>query len=101
MGIWSLPSLGAAADLVVASMRSSLHLARVELLDDATVESLTAYSGYTAPVAHTLMVEFEGSAAEVDAQYQQFTGLAHTFAAVEFASSSEPDESALLAAGPS
>lgn len=96
MGIWSLPSLGAAADLVVASMRSSLHLARVELLNDATVESLTAYSGYTAPIAHTLMVEFEGSVAEVDAQYQQFTGLAHTFAAVEFASSGEPDESALL-----
>lgn len=96
MGIWSLPSLSAAVELVVASMRSSLRLARVELLDDTTVGALGAYNGYAAPIAHTLMVEFEGSAAEVDAQYRQFSRLAQTFAGVEFASSSEPAESARL-----
>lgn len=96
MGIWSLPSLGAAAELVVASMRSSLRLARVELLDDLTVEALRAYNGFAAPVAPTLMVEFEGSAEEVQSQYRQFARLAETFAAVEFASSFEPAESARL-----
>lgn len=96
MGIWTLPSLGAAVELVVASMRSSLRLTRVELLDDTTVEALAAYNGYGAPAAHTLMVEFEGSAAEAEEQYRQFARLAETFAAVEFASSSEAAESARL-----
>ncbi|MGO1549845.1 MAG: FAD-binding oxidoreductase [Nesterenkonia sp.] len=96
MGIWSLPSLGAAADLVVASLRSSLRLARVELLDDATVEALAAYSDYRAPVAHTLMVEFAGHGPEVSAQYAQFAALAETFAATELAASADPNESAEL-----
>ena len=96
MGIWSLPALGAAADLVVASMRSGLRLARVELLDDTTVEALAAYNGYAAPVAATLMVEFEGSSADVATQYKKFATLAETFAAVEFAASSSPEESARL-----
>lgn len=96
MGIWSLPTLGAAADLVVASLRSSLRLGRVELLDEATVEALAAYSGYRAPVAPTLMVEFAGHGPEVAAQYVQFTALAEGFHAVEFASSDDRVESQVL-----
>ena len=84
---------GAAADLVVASLRSSLRLARVELLD-ATAEVLAAYSDYRAPVAHTLMVEFAGHGPEVSAQYAQFAALAETFAATELAASADPNESA-------
>lgn len=96
MGIWSLPSLGEAADLVVASMRSALRLGRVELLDEATVEALASYSGYRAPVADTLMVEFTGHGPDVAAQYAQFSALAQKFDAVEFASSGDPAESAVL-----
>lgn len=96
VSIWSFPSLGAAVDLTVAGLRSSLRLARVELLDDSTVAALADYNGYAAPVAHTLMVEFEGTAEEVDSQYGQFCSLAKTFAAVEYASSSDPARSAKL-----
>ncbi|WP_150462246.1 FAD-binding oxidoreductase [Nesterenkonia ebinurensis] len=91
-GVWSLPSLQNAVELVVAALRSSLRLTRVELLDDLTVDALRKYNGYTAPVTETLMVEFSGSAAEVEAQYAQFAELAAHYDAAEHLQATEPDE---------
>lgn len=95
-GVWSLPSLNSAVALVVAALRSSLRLTRVELLDRLTVEAIRRYTGYSAPVTETLMVEFTGSAAEVEAQYAQFAELAAQYRAAEHLTATEPEESRQL-----
>lgn len=95
-GVWSLPSLEAAVQLVMAALRASLPLARVELIDALTVDALRQYTGYSAPVTETLMVEFVGHAAEVQSNYAQFAELAETYDAAEHTSTSDPAESARL-----
>ncbi len=92
VSVWSLPTLAAATELVVAALRSSLRLARVELLDELTIGALARYNGMTFPVSPTLMVEFEGSPDEVSAQSAQFRRLAETHAATLAAEASEPAE---------
>lgn len=92
VSVWSLPSLASAAELVVAALRSSLRLARVELLDDITVDAIRRYNGLELPVANTLMVEFEGTAGEVAHQSAQFADLASTFAATQAAGADDPQE---------
>ncbi|GFZ77243.1 FAD-binding oxidoreductase [Nesterenkonia alkaliphila] len=95
-GVWSLPSLESAVALVVAALRSSLRLTRVELLDRLTVDALRRYTGYSAPVTETLMVEFSGSGAEVQAQYAQFAELAEQYRAAEHLTAADPEESRQL-----
>lgn len=94
--VWSLPTLHAASNLVVAALRSSLRLARVELLDDITVDAIARYNGLRLPVSHTLMVEFEGSANDVAARTSQFSRLAAEFGAELAASASKPQDTARL-----
>lgn len=96
VGVWSLPSLEAAVQLVLAALRASLPLARVELLDEITIEALQKYSGYTAPVTETLMVEFVGNTPEVDTNYAQFAELAAAYDAAEYAATTDPAESARI-----
>ncbi|NDK32049.1 FAD-binding oxidoreductase [Nesterenkonia haasae] len=96
MGVWSLPSLQQAVDLVVKALRSSLRLTRVELLDRVTVDALAKYTGYTAPVTETLMVEFVGGPSEVEDQYSRFAALAEAYDAAEHASTTDPEEAAHL-----
>lgn len=96
VSVWSLPSLAAATELVVAALRSSLRIARVELLDELTIDALARYNGMTFPVAPTLMVEFEGSSEEVASQSAQFQTLAETYAATLAAQATDPDESARI-----
>lgn len=96
VSIWSLPTLAAAAELVVAALRSSLRIARVELLDELTVGALADYNGMTFPVAPTLMVEFEGTASDVAAQFAQFRTLAETYAATLADEATEVEESARI-----
>ncbi len=96
VSVWSLPSLAAATELVVAALRSSLRIARVELLDELTIDALARYNGMTFPVAPTLMVEFEGSSEEVASQSAQFQTLAGTYAATLAAQATDSDESARI-----
>ncbi|WP_314964413.1 FAD-linked oxidase C-terminal domain-containing protein, partial [Bradyrhizobium cosmicum] len=51
------------------------------------------YNGMTLPVAPTLMVEFEGTAADVAAQFAQFRTLAETYAATLADEATEVEES--------
>ena len=96
VSIWSLPTLAAATELVVAALRSSLRIARVELLDELTIGALADHNGMTFPVAPTLMVEFEGNDADVAAQFAQFSALAGTYAATLADQATDPAESARI-----
>lgn len=96
MGIWTLPALGTAAELVVEAIQAGLQLERVELLDEATVSALVAYRDFAAPVAPTVMVEFAGQHDGVTAQYARFAQLAAAAGGVEHARSSDPAESEAL-----
>lgn len=92
VGVWSLPDLDTAAQLVVAALRASLPLTRVELLDAPTIRALKQYNGYTAKPADTIIVEFTGNEAETPVHYAQFAQLARSFNAEEFSSTTEPEE---------
>lgn len=96
VSVWSLPSLAAATELVVTALRSSLRIARVELLDELTIDALARYNGMIFPVAPTLMVEFEGSPDEVASQSVQFRTLAETYAATLAAETSVPEEASRI-----
>lgn len=92
VSVWSMPSLQAASELVVAALRSRLPLTRIELLDDLTVDAIAKYSGYVLPVADTLIVEFTGSPSEVEEHGRRFAALAATFAASGVAFATDPAE---------
>jgi len=96
VSIWSLPSLAAASELVVAALRSSLRPARVELLDDTQVDALVRYTDLELPVAHTLMVEFEGGEDDVAARTAKFGRLAETYSAHMVASAQDPEGAARI-----
>lgn len=92
MGIWTMPSLQAAAELVVTGLRAGVRFSRVELLDATTVEALRGYRGFSAPPAPTLMVEFAGAAGEAAALYRRFTALAEKAGAAEHSAAEDPDD---------
>lgn len=96
VSVWSLRSLSTAVDLVVTALRSSLRLARVELLDQITVEAIGRYNGFQLPVMDTLIVEFEGTAEEVKVQSTQFRKLAERFHASLAASASDREGAARI-----
>ena len=95
-GVWSMPSLEAAVQLVVDSLRAALPLARVELLDEVTVDALHKHTGYSAPVTETLMIEFAGNAAEVESSYAQFAELAAANDAAEYTATTDHQEAGRL-----
>src|SRR6266436_5258569 len=65
------PSVEAAVDTVVATIQAGIPIARIELLDDATVASLNAYSKLDYTVAPTLFFEFHGTSRGVEEQVAQ------------------------------
>lgn len=73
------PSIAQAVDCVIATMQSGLPMARIELLDAATVAACNSHSGSTLPVTPQLMVEFHGSPANVAEQSERFGTIARDF----------------------
>lgn len=73
------PSIAAAVDCVIATQQSGLSMARIELLDQASVAACNAYSGSHLPISPLLLVEFHGSAAGVAEQAYGFGQIARTF----------------------
>ena len=76
--------LQGAVDTVVATLQSSLPLARLELLDEVQVRACNAYSGLTYPETPHLFLEFHGSEVEVERQIEAVRELANEHGAGEF-----------------
>ncbi len=72
----SFPSVGAAAEAVIATIQYGLPVARIELLDPLTVKAVNAHSGLALPETPLLLLEFHGSAAGVVEQAESFGAIA-------------------------
>jgi D-lactate dehydrogenase (cytochrome) len=80
----AFPSIAAAVDCVIATMQSGLAMARIELLDQASVAACNAHSATHLPLSPLLLIEFHGSPAHVAEQATRFGEIAQTFGCTSF-----------------
>jgi D-lactate dehydrogenase (cytochrome) len=90
--VCAFPSLDAAVTCVIQAIQLGIPVARIELLDDVQMDAVNRRSGLSYPVAHTLFLEFHGSAAEVEAQAEEVGALARENGSGEFAWATSEDE---------
>ncbi|RUS59960.1 FAD-binding protein [Pseudorhodobacter sp. E13] len=74
--VCAFPSIADAVDCVIATIQSGIPMARIEFLDQASVEACNAWAGTSLTVEPQLMVEFHGSPAGVQEQTERFAEIA-------------------------
>lgn len=74
--VCSFDSLAGAVNTVIATIQSGIPIARIELLDDAQMKCVNAYSKLTYPEKDTLFMEFHGTAAGVKEQAELVQSIA-------------------------
>jgi D-lactate dehydrogenase (cytochrome) len=87
------PGVAQAVDAVIQTIQAGVPVARIELLDELTMEGCIRYSkleGY--PVAPTLFFEFHGSPAGVAEQAETVGAIAREFGGSEFRWSTRAEE---------
>ncbi|MCL4138640.1 UNVERIFIED_CONTAM: hypothetical protein GTU68_064987 [Idotea baltica] len=72
----SFETVDAACQAVMATIQYGIPVARMELLDTASVEAVNAYSKLELPVSPLLLLEFHGSEASVAEQSATFGDIA-------------------------
>jgi D-lactate dehydrogenase (cytochrome) len=90
--VCAFPSVDAAVRAVIATIQSGIPVARIELLDETTVEAVNAYSKLDAKVAPTLFFEFHGTPRSVEEQAAQVGEIAHAEGGSDFQWSTRPEE---------
>lgn len=74
--VCAFPTIADAVDCVIATIQSGIPMARIEFLDQASVEACNAWAGTSLTVEPQLMVEFHGSPAGVQEQTERFAEIA-------------------------
>ncbi|WP_101067936.1 FAD-binding oxidoreductase [Roseovarius salinarum] len=74
--VCAFDSVGAAVAAVIDTIQMGLPMARIELVDTASVAAVNAYSGSTLPEAPHLFLEFHGSETGVAEQAETFGEIA-------------------------
>ncbi len=74
-GICNFPDVGAACETVIETIQIDLPVARIELLDAATIAMVNAYSDLDLPERPTLFAEFAGTGTAIHEQIEIFTGI--------------------------
>ncbi len=74
--VCAFPTITEAVDCVIATIQSGIPMARIEFLDQATVEACNAWAGTSLTVEPQLMLEFHGSPAGVQEQTERFAEIA-------------------------
>jgi D-lactate dehydrogenase (cytochrome) len=90
------PSIEAAVDTVVATIQAGVPVARMELLDAASMEAVNAYAKLDYVVAPTLFFEFHGSPRGVEEQVAQVKEFAGENGANAFRWTTTPEERSKL-----
>ncbi|MGV2981570.1 FAD-binding oxidoreductase [Camelimonas sp. ID_303_24] len=75
-GCCPFPSVHAACDATIQTIQSGIPVARIELLDVASVRSVNGYSKIGLPETPMLLVEFHGTDASVQEQAARFGEIA-------------------------
>ena len=77
-------ALEGAVNAVIATIQWGVPIARIELLDEWTVESVNKYSKTSFPVRPTLFLEFHGSDAGVKEQAERMSEICSDFGGGKF-----------------
>lgn len=70
------PSVDDAVRTVIEVIQTGVPVARIELMDEVSVDAVNRYSGLSLPVSPTLFLEFHGSTAGVKEQAERVESLA-------------------------
>jgi D-lactate dehydrogenase (cytochrome) len=94
--ICTFPTISAAVDTVIQIIQSGIPVARIELLDESTIESCNRYSKLDLVVAPTLFFEFHGTPDGVREQAELAAGFASGEGAAGFRWTESPEARARL-----
>jgi D-lactate dehydrogenase (cytochrome) len=83
--VCAFPSIRAAVDTVIQTIQSGVPVARIELLDELTVDAVNRYSRLDLPVVPHLFLEFHGTEAGVAEQAELVGALAEEHGGSGFA----------------
>lgn len=83
-GICPFPTVKAACDAVILTIQAGIPVARIELLDAATVRALNQHAKLSLPESPLLLLEFHGTEASVKEQALRFGEIAGEFAGGPF-----------------
>ncbi|MCA0905425.1 FAD-binding protein [Ruegeria marisrubri] len=88
----SFPSVDAACRAVMMTIQYGIPVARIELLDEMSVQAANAYSGLSLPETPLLLLEFHGSESGAAEQVETFGQIAREFGGTDFAATSTTEE---------
>ena len=75
-GVCNFPTVKDACEAVIETIQSAIPVARIELLDEATIATVNAYSHLELPERPTLFVEVHGTAGSAREQIELFQEIA-------------------------
>jgi D-lactate dehydrogenase (cytochrome) len=90
--VCSFPTIEAAVQTTIAIIQMGVPIARVELLDGATVKIVNQYAKLTLAETALLLMEFHGSPAGVQEQAQTVQEIATEYGGVAFEWATTPEE---------
>ena len=85
------PEVRSAVDAVTAVMQMGVDVARIEFLDELSIEAINAFSGSGRPVAPTLFLEFHGSPEGVSEQSKAVEHVVEDFGAIDYRAASHQE----------
>ncbi|WP_209504662.1 MULTISPECIES: FAD-linked oxidase C-terminal domain-containing protein [unclassified Ruegeria] len=88
----SFPTVDAACRAVMMTIQYGIPVARIELLDELSVQAANAYSGLSLPDTPLLLLEFHGSESGAVEQAETFGQIAEEFGGTDFAATSTTEE---------
>lgn len=89
--ICSFPSVQAAVDTCTTVMQMGIPVARMELMDEGTVDAVNRYSKLENHLRPTLIVEHHGSPREIEEQSAVVQEIAQDFGAQDIEVATDPD----------
>ncbi len=82
--VCAFPTVKNAVDTVIDTIQMGIPMARIELVDVASVKAVNAYSGSNLPEAPHLLLDFHGSDSGVAEQSETFGTIARTHGGSDF-----------------
>jgi D-lactate dehydrogenase (cytochrome) len=82
--IVNFPNVRAAAEATIQTIQMGIPMARIEIVDNAYMKAINAYSNTDYPELDTLFLEFHGTRAGVAEQVKMFDEISREFGATGF-----------------
>ncbi len=95
-GVVAFPDIDAAVETVIEVIQTGVPVARIELMDEISIDAVNRYAKLDLNVAPTLFMEFHGSPEGVREQAETVKGVVESQGGGEFAWSDKPEERSKL-----